>query len=570
MNVFPVEYVKVVPHASFEKEFPYSIWYLELKGVLDEKVVEQFYQEYTKKNFTNSFHSLSLESSIQLEDPVLSQLYKVLVTHADFEGAESMIQKLATNETLSAISLKCFSNTSTYGPSTGAHGWLPRWHEINSKDSFGNTPAKRGGHQLCADPDDGRLYLFGGWDGTKNLNDFWVFDISQSHWTCIAHDTEYEMKGPSPRSCHKMCFDTSRRILYFLGEFLDHDTRLQGISSDFWAYYVDTQKWIKLSGNTVNEQGPPLIYDHQMCIDSERQLIYVFGGRVVTQDQTVHLYSGLFEYNIESRTWRTLRADTTVQDLAPRVGHFMLFYPPFRQLLIFGGQRNKEVYHHFLCFDLETESIMKLPIPEFNDPDLTQRAVYDPTLKAVLLLSNVLSKPHATSHVPYICIYKLEQRTWHKCGMAMSVQPCSRFAHQLSYDPIRKSIYLFGGNPDLKDHTQLRLNDFWELSLQKPDSTTLLRQCLFLIRKQKFLQLCQTNREEALFFLQHEISAVVDHEHTESVKAFSNLALHLFQLEPQFADSFATRNALFDQIASFFPSSLQQPRGNLLELLPLL
>ena len=42
------------------------------------------------------------------------------------------------------------------------------------------------------------LYLFGGWDGYKDLNDFWSYDVAASRWRLISADTEAD-GGPSPR-----------------------------------------------------------------------------------------------------------------------------------------------------------------------------------------------------------------------------------------------------------------------------------------------------------------------------------------------------------------------------------
>ena len=43
------------------------------------------------------------------------------------------------------------------------------------------------------------LYLFGGWDGYKDLNDFWSYDVAANRWRLISADTEAD-GGPSPRS----------------------------------------------------------------------------------------------------------------------------------------------------------------------------------------------------------------------------------------------------------------------------------------------------------------------------------------------------------------------------------
>ena len=56
--------------------------------------------------------------------------------------------------------------------------------------------------------------------------------------------------------------------------------------------------------------GPELIYDHQMVIDSERQFLYVFGGRIISNSSPTGLentYSGLYSYSIAQGKWTLLR-----------------------------------------------------------------------------------------------------------------------------------------------------------------------------------------------------------------------------------------------------------------------
>ena len=50
------------------------------------------------------------------------------------------------------------------------------------------------------------IYLFGGWDGTQDLADFWAFHIATQKWTLLSSNTAEE-GGPSARSCHKMTLD---------------------------------------------------------------------------------------------------------------------------------------------------------------------------------------------------------------------------------------------------------------------------------------------------------------------------------------------------------------------------
>ena len=60
--------------------------------------------------------------------------------------------------------------------------------------------------------------------------------------------------------------------------------------------------------------GPKLVYDHQMVLDTEAQVVYVHGGRVVDGEWTSVKYSGLYCYDIRSGKWAMLQSVLSVLD----------------------------------------------------------------------------------------------------------------------------------------------------------------------------------------------------------------------------------------------------------------
>ncbi|CAG9114457.1 unnamed protein product [Plutella xylostella] len=91
--------------------------------------------------------------------------------------------------------------------------------------SGGDRPGPRGGHQLVVDPDTGNLYLFGGWNGTSDLDDLWCYEPERAQWSLrCAHSGA--VGGPAPRSCHKMALHPGRGILYTIGRYLDNAMRV--------------------------------------------------------------------------------------------------------------------------------------------------------------------------------------------------------------------------------------------------------------------------------------------------------------------------------------------------------
>lgn len=74
---------------------------------------------------------------------------------------------------------------------------------------------------MCIDQGKQIIYLFGGWDGQKTLDDFWMYDIQEERWKVLSRSTSLEKNGPESRSCHKMGFDPKTGCIYLLGRLGD-------------------------------------------------------------------------------------------------------------------------------------------------------------------------------------------------------------------------------------------------------------------------------------------------------------------------------------------------------------
>ncbi|KAE8266220.1 hypothetical protein A4X09_0g6123 [Tilletia walkeri] len=100
-----------------------------------------------------------------------------------------------------------------------------------------SRPGPRAGHQMIFDSTKSIAYLFGGWDGTRDLADFWAYDVERATWRCISMDTSQPAPrhpderpsypyglgtaGPIARSCHRMVFDPRTGCIYLLGRFVE-------------------------------------------------------------------------------------------------------------------------------------------------------------------------------------------------------------------------------------------------------------------------------------------------------------------------------------------------------------
>lgn len=97
------------------------------------------------------------------------------------------------------------------------------WTRLSGTDQDGDVPPARGGHAMCMDPVNEMIYIFGGWNGEKSLDDFWVYSVKEDKWRVLSHSTTNEPNAPGARSCHKMVFDTKNGTIYVLGRLNDED-----------------------------------------------------------------------------------------------------------------------------------------------------------------------------------------------------------------------------------------------------------------------------------------------------------------------------------------------------------
>ncbi|KAJ3533193.1 hypothetical protein NM688_g7313 [Phlebia brevispora] len=71
------------------------------------------------------------------------------------------------------------------------------------------------------------------------------------------------------------------------------------------------------------------------------------------------------------------------------------------------------------------------------------------------------------------------------------------------------------------------------MRLVRPSCDDIVRRCRYLIRQQRFRELCMTGPQiKALTYLQTEVSAVVDHSDAEETRVFRSLLSHLLVPSP--------------------------------------
>lgn len=126
----------------------------------------------------------------------MSELHEALVVNGNFAKTEEYVEQFVSNGLIDNYCSK--------------QKYKALWSVQDTLTNPDVKPGRRGGHQLIVDTNENRIYLFGGWDGDRDLSDLWYYDIKLNSWTLI-HDKAEFHGGPSPRSCHKV---RGRKILF--------------------------------------------------------------------------------------------------------------------------------------------------------------------------------------------------------------------------------------------------------------------------------------------------------------------------------------------------------------------
>lgn len=133
-------------------------------------------KHFRQKNMMDVYQTLLSNTRIELEHPMIGKLHQALVTEGNFELAQDIILEANKEKNL----FESFVQEAKY---------VPSWFKISASNDDGDAPCARGGHQLCIDSEREKIYLLGGWDGKRELSDFWCYHIKENRWRLLSSDT---------------------------------------------------------------------------------------------------------------------------------------------------------------------------------------------------------------------------------------------------------------------------------------------------------------------------------------------------------------------------------------------
>lgn len=109
-ELLPIRYIQISPLFSWGTGFNFSIWYVELLGNDDPMFVNSVLRSYNiereaeivrlclkyfrQQGYDQAFEALQHQTNVQLEHPMMQDLYQTLVIDGDFKRTEALMEKL--------------------------------------------------------------------------------------------------------------------------------------------------------------------------------------------------------------------------------------------------------------------------------------------------------------------------------------------------------------------------------------------------------------------------------------------------------------------------------------------
>eukprot|EP00591_Stephanopyxis_turris_P014526 CAMPEP_0195540988 /NCGR_PEP_ID=MMETSP0794_2-20130614/50854_1 /TAXON_ID=515487 /ORGANISM="Stephanopyxis turris, Strain CCMP 815" /LENGTH=593 /DNA_ID=CAMNT_0040675071 /DNA_START=14 /DNA_END=1792 /DNA_ORIENTATION=+ len=201
----------------------------------------------------------------------------------------------------------------------------------NNANNNHTAPSRRFGYVSVVHK--GKFVLFGGFDGSKWLNDMYEFDFKTKTWTEImAHGTL-----PSVRSCPAWAKDDKN--VYIQGGYDGVERK-----ADFFACDLSTYTWTEMP---CRGTPPSPRYFHSCCLYGNK--MYAYGG-----------YSGserladMYAYDFETNHWSEVDCS---QGDCPSGRSSLVAQVYENSLYIFGGYNGVTVLNDFYKFRLKPVSI---------------------------------------------------------------------------------------------------------------------------------------------------------------------------------------------------------------------
>jgi len=303
--------------------------------------------------------------------------------------------------------------TWTYDAATNA------WKNMRPADA----PGARMAH-MAYDTKNGVMVEYGGYNSGGSgtfYNDTWTYNVTTNTWT----DKKPSTNPLAMYGCHVAYDEGSGAIVMYGGE--DSSYR---VYNETWHYYVANNTWTNVTGTTTGTP-PKQDYGFGLAYDEANKLIQMY----TTNGQT-------WSYNVSNSTWTNMAPSGSTPGTRQRFGYcydkddkVMILHGAWA---IFATVANDTWEYNY------TNNTWTQYFPT-NTPPLhgVGQMVYEPTLRTVLCFGGFIPQGPVGYYVSDMWWYNISQNNW-----TQKFPPFPggmRYVQMMTYDPVNKVTVLFGG-----------------------------------------------------------------------------------------------------------------------------
>src|SRR5215831_3018635 len=214
-------------------------------------------------------------------------------------------------------------------------------------------------------------------------------------------------------------------------------------------------KWTELH---VEGDPPPGSWDHSAVYDPTRDRVLIFGGVGAVGDST-HDETGVWTLDFKTASWESL--SVSGPEPLPRDSHSAIYVPTSDQMVLFGGGGDGGLLDDAwaLSFgDAPQWSQIQAAGPP-PSPRARHSAIYDPVGNRMIVFGGASYFGEMTNDVWALSLGPAP--AWTQLDPA-GTPPSPRAGHRAVYDPVRRSMLVFGG---YQGGDEPYGSDLWELTL---------------------------------------------------------------------------------------------------------
>ncbi|MBI5527235.1 MAG: hypothetical protein HY897_12945 [Deltaproteobacteria bacterium] len=306
----------------------------------------------------------------------------------------------------------------------------------------GVKPGARSRHAMAYDSTRRKVVLFGGTDGSNNMNHTWEWDGALGTWT----DRTPGAAKPSARSGHAMVYDSAQKKVFLFGGY-DGSYR-----QDTWEWDGELGTWIERTPAGTKPLGSS---GHAVVYDSTRGKVLQFGGSYYdgSHSYAQYLDADTWEWDGATGTWRLWIPENAKPE--SRGGHAMAFDSARTKVVMFGGGLQNTAYQELWELDVASATWASRETEVSPTARRELAMAYDGERRKVVLFGG---HHFQTDFLADMWDWEGASRTWTKRFPSVT-WPSARGGHAMAFDAFRNKVLLFGGLNDSSSHY---LSDMWE------------------------------------------------------------------------------------------------------------